>query len=108
MKPTYSQGRIKTCACKNATPAMEVYVDKGSDCEVFINVDIKKRFTDSILKWVKFFQKSSPYNTHLVKQFYSNPSITNMKKEVMEKYQEILDRADEDEYEVYMQSLCNP
>lgn len=82
-------------------------------------------------KWGKFCQQPEAYNIQMVKEFYSNLKPSNKKAEVMVRgfcvsysegtinmlyglkrgddiYQEILDRADEVEYEVYMKSLCNP
>ncbi|KAL5097450.1 hypothetical protein RYX36_001777, partial [Vicia faba] len=64
-------------------------------------------------KWTKFFQQPLPYNTQLVNEFYANSN--NKRDEAMvtrlkiteDQYQEILKKADDDEFDVYMQSLCN-
>ncbi|KAL5102568.1 hypothetical protein RYX36_006895 [Vicia faba] len=131
MKPS-SQLRYKTCACKNATPSIYLFDKEGSDSDVFINGDAKCRFTDNInnKKWIKLCQHPNPYNVQLVKEFYSNLNLANKNNEVMvmrirvsfsgdtinmilrlrtmsNEYQAILSRADETEYEVYMQSICN-
>ncbi|KAL5074701.1 hypothetical protein RYX36_013685 [Vicia faba] len=110
MKPTCSQGRIKMSAHKNATPANEIFDKESSDYEVSITDESRKRFT--------------------VKEFYENLVDSNKKPEVMvngihasysevkinlffklknteDHHQEILNRVDEDEFEIYMQSLCN-
>ncbi|KAL5081090.1 hypothetical protein RYX36_009511 [Vicia faba] len=82
-------------------------------------------------KWHKLRQHPGSYNIQIVKEFYSNLKPANKKsvvmvrgfevsysegtismmfdlKKVEEEYHDILSRADESEYEVYMQSLCNP
>ncbi|KAL5055512.1 hypothetical protein RYX36_036194 [Vicia faba] len=136
MKPTHSQVRIKACARKNSTPVMNISDDDESDSDIFINDDAKRRFTDYISsrglfsergfsldlddvnlglpariglliadkKWNKLYQHPNPYNIQIVKEFYSNLKPSNKKIEVME----TLSRADEKDYEVYIQSLCNP
>ncbi|KAL5059896.1 hypothetical protein RYX36_031500, partial [Vicia faba] len=67
-------------------------------------------------KWVNFFQQPLPYNIQLKKEFYTNlVDSNNRRDEVMVKglkntedhYEEILDKADDVEFDVYMQSLCN-
>lgn len=155
--------RFKTCARKNATPTMEISDEVGSDSEIFVSDEAKRRFTDNVSsrslfsergfimdfdhetlgltsriasliiakKWGRFCQQPQAYNTQLVKEFYSNFKPSNKAAEVMvrgfcvsysegtinmmcglkkgdDSYEEILERADEGEYEVFMQSLCRP
>ncbi|KAL5063669.1 hypothetical protein RYX36_025406, partial [Vicia faba] len=142
---------------------MDISGDDRSECNIFINDDAKRRFTNSIFstclfsergfsldledpnlglpasigslidnkKWSKLCQHSELYNTQIVKEFYSNMRLANKKyvvmvrgfnvsysegtinmmyvlKKVDDEYQKKIPRADEAEYEVYMQSLCNP
>lgn len=144
---------------------MEISDEEGSDSEIFISDEARRRFIDNISgrslfsergfimdfdhetlglpsiiasliltkKWGKFCQQPKPYNVQVVKEFYANLKPSNKNVEVMVRgcyvsysegtinmicglkkksdndlYQEILERADETEYEVFMQSLCNP
>ena len=163
MKPTASQLKVKKVARKNATPSFVISDGEGSDCDIFINDEARRKFSDSISKrgifaergflidradetlghpesissliinksWEKLCQHPSSYNTQLVKEFYSNLRLPSKKSEVMVRgslisysegtinmmfglkatdgeYEETLLRADDTEYEVYMQTLCQP
>ncbi|KAL5074705.1 hypothetical protein RYX36_013689 [Vicia faba] len=108
-------------ARKNATPADEISDEESFDCEVFITNESRQRFTDIISGMTMF---------SIVKEFYENLVDSNKKPGVMVKgirvsysegtinlffklkkiedhCQEILNRVDKDEFEIYMQSLCN-
>lgn len=142
---------------------MEISDEEGSDSEIFVSDEARRRFTDNVSgrslfsergfimdfdhetlglpasiasliltkKWGKFCQQPEAYNTQLIKEFYSNLRPSNKIAEVMvrgfcvsysegtinmmcglrrgdDTYQEILERTDEGEYEVFMQSLCKP
>lgn len=84
------------------------------------------------MKWTRFYQQPQSYNTQIVKEFYANLVDTNNKKcEVVVRgvkfsysegninmlfklglveyrYQELLLTSYEVDYDVYMESLCNP
>ncbi|KAL5075033.1 hypothetical protein RYX36_014017 [Vicia faba] len=88
MKPTYSQGRYKTYARKNAMPQIDLSDEEGYDNETFINVDANKQEDNLGLpgdigtmtrakRWMKFYQQLLLYNTQLVKKFYANLVNTN-------------------------------
>ncbi|KAL5079373.1 hypothetical protein RYX36_007794, partial [Vicia faba] len=129
--------RTKTCARKNATPSMDIFNDEGSDCEIFISDEAMRKFTDCISSRGLFFERGFAFDLkdknlgYLQASFYSNLKPSNKKfvvmvrsfevsyyegtinmmfgiKKVDEEYHDILLMADESEYEVYMQSPCNP
>ncbi|KAL5070690.1 hypothetical protein RYX36_021577, partial [Vicia faba] len=132
MKPTYSQGRHKTCACKNATPKMNLSDEEGSNSETFINVDASQRFLEyisgiSILSECGFVldkqednlglpgdvvdinNKSAKVVVRKVSVSYSDETINMFfgLNHTEDRYQELLDASDDRDFDVFMDSLCN-
>ncbi|KAL5074761.1 hypothetical protein RYX36_013745, partial [Vicia faba] len=71
------------------------------------NLGIPARISSliQIKKWCKLCQHPKSYNIQIVNDFYSNLKPANKKLVVLkveEEYHDILERADETEYEVYM------
>ncbi|KAL5075764.1 hypothetical protein RYX36_014748 [Vicia faba] len=82
-------------------------------------------------KWAKSCQQSLSFNTQIVKEFYANLVDTNNKmvevvvrgvkvsyteetinmhfqlKRIKDKYQELMDASNVNDFDVYMESLCN-
>ncbi|KAL5080763.1 hypothetical protein RYX36_009184 [Vicia faba] len=144
MKPTFSQGCYKTCV-------IAYFDDKGSDYYTFINIDVSQRFSKyffgmhALRAWLHFGQGGGkpkncwryrnadqgklPFNTQIMKEFYSNLVDTNNKRvEVVvrgvkgayaegnininfhlkyteDRYQEMLEALDDDDFDVFMESL---
>ena len=84
------------------------------------------------VKWTMFCQQPQPYNTQVVKEFYTNLVHTTNKKaklvvrgmkvsysegtidmlfklgKIENRYQELLVTSDDGDYDVYLESLYNP
>ncbi|KAL5098481.1 hypothetical protein RYX36_002808 [Vicia faba] len=134
MKASYSQGCYKNQRFSEYFSGMNMFsehgfiMDKG-DKNLGIAEDIGMLI--KARKWDKNGQQPVSFNTKIMKEFYANLVDTNNKKDEIvvrgvkvsyaegtinmhfhlkrneDKYQELLDALDDNDFDVYMESLCN-